>query len=140
MAVLVLISSFIVGGGVGSAYASASANGRNADLLNYTNVLDDLHKDEAFDMREYPAVDNDYNLQVFQIAESTAGELFIYVYQPSANVKPLTATTVRISQSIGENLSPIDFKLTLLNRKEVFAKYLVEDLVVKSDQIRITII
>jgi len=125
-----LVIFSLLSGGVGvSAYAATFLNG-------YSDVLDDLRKDENFNPDEYPAIDGDYSLQVFQIAESSAGELFVYVYQPAANVRELTATEIRLSQSIGENISPKDFKLTLLNRNGVFAKYKVEDLAVKTDTVR----
>ena len=61
--------------GVGTTYAATT---------NYSNVLDDLKEDSAFNLKDYPAIIFDYNLNVIQIAESTDGELFVYVYQPAA--------------------------------------------------------
>lgn len=123
-----VIFSLLVGVGGVSAYADT--------FKGYTDVLEDLQKDETFKAEDYPAKENDYSLQVIQIAESTGGELFVYVYQPCANTFKLTATEIRISQSIGENIAPKDFNLTLLNRNGVFAKYGVNDFFVKSDIVR----
>jgi len=104
----------------------------------YTTVLEDLQKDETFDVANYPAKDklsdNDKVMDVIQIAESNAGELFLYVYQPMQG--KFTASEVRISQSIGDNLAPQDCKLTLLSRDETLEKYKVEGLQVKSDAVR----
>lgn len=95
-AVILLIFS-LFGGVGGKAYAS---------FENYTDVLADLQKDKNFNINDYPAIENNYSLQVITIAESTDGELFVYVYQPSANVKPLTAT--EINMSLTEDLSEYD--------------------------------
>ena len=102
----------------------------------YSAVLEDLTKDESFQVEDYPAIADDYSLQVIQIAESMNGELFVYVYQPSDEVKDLTATSIRISQSIGENAKWHDYDLTLLNTEGVLDKYRVEDITLLSDVVR----
>ena len=102
----------------------------------YSTVLEDLTKDEGFKVEEYPAIADDYSLQVIQIAESVKGELFVYVYQPSDAVKDLTATSIRISQSIGENAKWKDYDLTLLNTEGVLDKYRVEGITLLSDVVR----
>lgn len=51
----------------------------SADVISYTNVLDDLKKDENFDINDYPTNFSDYSLNVIQIAEGSSGELFVYV-------------------------------------------------------------
>ena len=102
----------------------------------YSTVLEDLTKDESFKKEEYPSVADDYSLQVIQIAESVNGELFVYVYQPSDAVKDLTATSIRISQSIGENARWKDYDLTLLSTEGVLDKYRVEDITLLSDVVR----
>lgn len=105
--------------------------------VQYTDVLEDLKKDETFDVSLYPAVATDYSLQVIQIAESVGKELFVYVYQPSAGVKDLTATTIRLSMpAVGITNSWKDYDLTLLNKDSVFQKYKVEGVTVKSDSVR----
>lgn len=102
----------------------------------YSNVLTDLQKDEEFNVEAFPVVENDYSLKVIQIAESVDKELFVYVYQPTGETKDLVATTINISQTIGENFSPLNYTLKLLNSNGVFYKYLVEDLVLKEDVVR----
>lgn len=104
----------------------------------YTSVTEDLQKDETFDVSEYPSTDKltdkDKVMDVIQIAESNAGELFLYVYQPQAG--KYTATEVRISQTVGDNLAVKDRKLTLLSREGTLEKYKVEELQVKADAVR----
>ena len=87
-------------------------------------------------MRNYPANDKDNGLQVIQIAESTAGELLIYVYQPAANVRELTATSINISSAIGESANWSNYKLELLNLNGVFQKYRVQSFELKADRLR----
>lgn len=99
----------------------------------YTDVLEDLQKDETFNAAQYPASDKD-TMNVIQIAESSAGELFLYVYSTTGD--KFTASEARISQSIGENLEPDDYKLTLLSRNGTLSKYIVNDLTVKPDTVR----
>lgn len=104
----------------------------------YTSVIEDLSKDETFAQSNYPAKtvlsEGDKVMDVFQIAESNAGELFLYVYQPIEG--KFTASEVRISQTIGEDLAPNDYKLTLLNRTGTLEKYKVEELQLSSDAVR----
>lgn len=103
----------------------------------YTDVLEDLQKDETFDIEQYPAVADDYSLQVIQIAESVNNELFVYVYQPSAGVKDLTATTIRMAlPTVGINSTWQDYDLMLLSKAGVFQKYKVEGITVKEDFVR----
>ncbi len=107
------------------------------ETINYTNVLDDLSKDENFDEANYPEVADDYSLQVIQIAESTSGELFVYVYQPSHNTKDLIATTIRLSiPVVGIDSTWKDYSLILLSSEGVFDKYKVEGVNVSNDIVR----
>lgn len=99
----------------------------------YTDVLEDLQKDETFNAAQYPASDKD-TMDVIQIAESSAGELFLYVYSTTGD--KFTASEARISTSIGENLEPKDYKLTLLSRNGTLSKYIVNGLTVKPDTVR----
>lgn len=108
----------------------------SAEDIVYTNVLEDLQKDENFNIESYPMIEDDYSLQVIQIAESVNKELFVYVYQPSADSKNLRATTINISTEINENLNYKNYQLTLLNSNDVFYKYRVEDFEVKSENPR----
>lgn len=129
--IAVLMVVYIFGGGFTAPVAYA------AEGTTYSNVLDDLQKDDTFDISQYPADDSDYNLYVEQIAESTDGELFLYVYQPyTGSDYDLTATSVNISTGINDNLYYQNYSLTLLNSSGVFHKYLVEDFELKADALR----
>ncbi|MDE6667674.1 MAG: hypothetical protein K2K38_04935 [Clostridia bacterium] len=152
--VLFVLFSLISGIGVGgNAYA-------DTDLSGYTNVMDDLQKDEEFNAAEYPdnkedydksiyaEIANFYSLHVIQIAESTAGGLFVYVYQPAANITPLTATSInmaltdKIGGVLDENTELTDedsadvYNLIFLNRNSVFAKYKVTNFSVTNGSVR----
>ena len=127
--VLILIASSLGCAFQGIAFAASETI--------YTDVLEDLGKDETFDTAQYPASDKD-EMDVIQIAESSAGELFLYVYSTTGD--KFTASEARISQSIGENLEPDDYKLTLLSRNGTLSKYIVNDLTVKQDTVRYYVI
>ena len=43
----------------------------------YSGVLQDLQKDESFQSGNYPLIENDYSLQLIQVAESSEKELFL---------------------------------------------------------------
>lgn len=108
-----------------------------AESTSYSDVLDDLRKDENFSPSTYPSVANDYSLQVIQIAESTDKELFVYVYQPSGQAKDLRASSINIALVPRESISDVrNYKLTLLNSSGVFYKYRVDGLTVSSDTTR----
>lgn len=102
----------------------------------YSNVLDDLKKDSTFDTAHYPAKDNDYSLQVIQIAESEDKELFIYVYQPSGQTKQLKAVSINISRTSEIDIHPLNYKLSYLNSDGTLYKYIVENFTVNSDETR----
>lgn len=123
--VLVLILS-----GLGSGLTSIAF----ADVTSYSDVLDDLKKDETFDVSQYKEASDIYTLEVIQVAESVNGELFVYVYQPSKN--QITASEIRFSTTIGDNLAPKDYKLKLLNINGTLAKYKVENFIVSNDTVR----
>lgn len=134
-------------GGVGVTYAAET---------NYSNVLDDLRKDSNFNVLDYPAYDTNsdsssdgfYRLEVFQIAESTGGDLFVYVYQPAAKVKFLKATQVNMSLTdkmggivtdeteLTDKDKPKLYNLTFLNGAGVFQKYRVDGLKIAADEVR----
>ena len=82
-----------------------------ADTVIYTNVLEDLQKDKNFNIEDYPVNDKDYSLKVIQVAESSAKELFIYVYQPCSPNEDLKATTIRLSTTINDNAKKIQIIL-----------------------------
>ena len=107
---------------------SAHAEGKE-----YTDVLEDLQKDESFSEKHYPVVADDYSLQMVQIAESSDKELFVYLYQPSGQAKDLRAASVNISLAPRENVSDFrNYKLTYLNSSGTLYKYLVAGLMVST--------
>ena len=119
-----------------SFYTIQSVYAEDTTEIVYTDVLEDLQKDISFDVSLYPVIENDYSLQVIQIAESVNNELFIYVYQPSGQVGNLVATELRMSTDIDENAVFNDYSLQLLNSNDTLFKYKVENFTVKSDAMR----
>lgn len=107
-----------------------------AESIEYSEVLDDLKKDASFQESNYPERPTDYSLNIIQIAESVNKELFVYVYQPSAARKNITASSINISTTINDAISFINYKLDLLNSSGVFYKYKVRDFVVKDEPTR----
>ena len=128
-AILLLIIGLLIAFNRGGAVNASAAT-------SYSNVLDDLRKDPKFDPDKFTENAKDKGIYVIQIAESTAGELFVYVHQPAAQTIKLQATELRFSTAINENFQPKDYTLTFLNRNGIFAKYLVDDFMVKSDTVR----
>lgn len=110
----------------------------SADTTVYIDVLDDLEKDSTFNLQDYPAIADDYSLQVIQVAESTTGELFVYVYQPSNGVKDFVALSLYMATvpNDHEAFSVSEYDLTLVSKNEVFNKYKVEEFVVDSSSLR----
>ena len=108
----------------------------SAESIIYSSVLEDLKKDASFNENLYPTIDTDNSLEVLQIAESSSGELFIYIYQPAAKY---TATSIDFSTTSDENGDFIffyNYKLRLLSQSGVFSKYLVENFEVADDEVR----
>lgn len=106
-----------------------------AETKEYSNVIDDLQKDKNFNKENYPINNEDYALQVIQIAESAEQELFIYVYQPCTD-KKLTVTSINISTTIGENLSFYNYLLTYINSEDTLFKYKVNGLKISTEEKR----
>lgn len=125
-----LLSAMLLCGGMPLAPASA------AEL--YSDVMSDLSADADFDPSDYPSDASDYSLDVIQIAESEDGELFLYVYRPSAgNGSDFLATSVNIATSeIKSGGSPKNYKLRLLSTKGVFDKYLAEGFELEDKSVR----
>ena len=106
----------------------------NADNNEYSNVLDDLQKDENFNIEDYPTKEKDYSLQVIQVAESEDKELFIYVYQPG---KDLNLYAKYINMSLSENIEETHiYTLKLINHSDTLYKYCVEGVLVSNEQTR----
>lgn len=102
----------------------------------YTTALEDLSQDVNFNPEDYPVNETDYSLQVIQIAESSEKELYVYVYQPSAEYKDLRASSINISCAlhIKENIK--NYKLSFINKQGVFYKYVVNNLEVSDETTR----
>lgn len=101
----------------------------------YSDVLEDLEKDENFNADNYPDKTDDFSIRIIQIAESVNNELFIYTYQPCQSVFPLVATEINVAFK-RDLVSSYLYGLTLLNSSGVFCKYKVEDFTVKPDPVR----
>lgn len=134
LAVLLFIITAFASGGMAPVYAATSAN------TVYTNVLDDLTKDNSFKPSNYPEKTDDYSLQIIQLAESSDKDLFVYVYQPSGQNKKLSACSINISTTINDEISFYNYKLQLLNSSGVFFKYKVNDFTVKNEPTRYYVI
>lgn len=102
----------------------------NDSQSSYTNVLEDLQKDENFNVASFPKDISDLSLKVIQVAETTGNELLVYVYQPSVD-KQYMATTINIS--VSTELKYDNYKLVYLNNEETLFKYKVSGLKVSSD-------
>ena len=102
----------------------------------YSNVLEDLQTDETFNINDYPLIENDYSLQVIQIAESIDNELLVYVYQPSGRALDFRASSINFSTSINDSFSPKNYSLTFINSNGVFFKYKVNDFKILPDLMR----
>ena len=102
----------------------------------YTNVMDDLKVDPTFDETQFPANESDYSLQVLQVAESSANELFVYVYQPCGSFHDVYASSINISRTIYENLHYENYTLSLINSYGVFFKYKVDNFEILPDLVR----
>lgn len=132
LAIALIISCFLTcfTSTIGSVYAST------IDVVGgYTNVLHDLQTDPNFDANDYPVKGDDYSLIVIQLAESSDKQVFIYVYQPSADYKSLVASSVFLSTA-EKGLSYTNYYLTLLNKQGVFYKYRVDNFFVSNETTR----
>ena len=130
LALALCVVTVMCGWGNLSAYAATD------ESAGYSDVLDDLGKDNSFKAANYPEKTGDYSLQVIQLAESTEKELLVYLYQPSGQIKKLTASSINISTTVNDEISYFNYKLELLNSSGVFFKYKVTDFTVKNEPTR----
>ena len=109
-----------------------------ANTSKYSNVLDDLKKDKTFSAENYPLDGTRNDLQIIQVAEGNNQELFIYVYQPGYETKDYSARFVVMGfdDFLNKNPNYDSYSLTLINKSQQFAKYLVNGVNVKSDEFR----
>ena len=131
MAVVMLCQIFIP-------ILTITAGAAEEDLA-YSNVWNDLQASASFKAEyaagEYPSVPKNYDLEVITIAESEAGELFVYVYQPGGEATGIRASSINIA-NVDRAMDEKDYsnyKLTYLNSHSVFFKYKVEGYTVPSD-------
>ena len=116
-----------------SSLSGLVVNISNAEDIEYSNVLEDLQKDETFNIEDYPVVEKDYSLKIIQIAESNQKELFIYTYQPFYQDY---ATSINISTGINDNLKYENYTLSFINNSNTLFKYKVNDFQIKDDALR----
>ena len=113
-----------------------------ASVTTYSDVMSDLKTDETFDTTLYPENSKDYSLEVITIAESEDRELFIYVYQPADATKELVATHINMSPTdpdldVDTSLDGFSlYGLTLVDTNGVFDKYVVDNFVTSSTNVR----
>ena len=132
----VMLLAFVLGISAVITAAQVPVIAKAESTTTYTNVLEDLQRDSSFSKENYPEKATDYSLQIIQLAESSDKELFVYVYQPSGQLKGLVASSINISTTINDAVSYHNYKLELLNADGVFFKYKVSEFVVKDDAVR----
>ena len=132
----VMLLAFVLGISAVITTAQVPVIAKAESMVTYTNVLEDLQRDSSFSKENYPENATDYSLQIIQLAESSDKELFVYVYQPTGQLKGLVASSINISTTINDAISYHNYKLELLNADGVFFKYKVSDFAVKDDAVR----
>lgn len=131
-----MLLAFVLGISAVITAAQVPVIAKAESTITYTNVLEDLQRDSSFSKENYPEKATDYSLQIIQLAESSDKELFVYVYQPSGQLKGLVASSINISTTINDAISYHNYKMELLNADGVFFKYKVSEFVVKDDAVR----
>lgn len=94
--------------------------------MDETTVLDELQSDPDFDITAYEDKADDFSLQVIQIGEDEAKELYIYTFQPAHRSITLVGSSVSISYGFskdGKDLEPKMYELELISSAEGFDKY-----------------
>ena len=132
----IMLLAFVLGISAVITAAQVPVIAKAESTVTYTNVLEDLQRDSSFSKDNYPEKSTDYSLQIIQLAESSDKELFVYVYQPSGQLKGLVASSINISTTINDAISYHNYKLELLNADGAFFKYKVSEFVVKDDAVR----
>lgn len=136
--ILTLTLTILLGGEFALSLFAVTASAEGTTTT-YSNVLDDLEKDESFNPEDYPAKADDYSLNVIQVAEGSNGELFVYVYQPNFETSNMRASYINLStqdQTSREKLTYRLFSLTFLNGNGTFCKYVINGFSVSEDAIR----
>lgn len=126
----VAVSSFI---GTNNSYTANAAR-------TYTDVLEDLQRDESFSQGSYPTLESvskeGDELQLIALAESIDKELFAYFYCPLVNKKVITANQMQMRFSI---LDEVDYlkNLEFINAQSTLFKFKVLNYQVTGDKTRI---
>lgn len=100
----------------------------------YSSPLQDLGQTENFNTADYPENPTDYSLQVIALAESTDGELYVYVYQPSKS--KVTVDSIFLSTAYRTKKDFKEYGLSLVSSTGVFYKYRVEDIEILNVNVR----
>ncbi len=127
LTMLLIVSVFIVD--------LQTVRSASAAVILYSNVLDDLKKDEKFLESDYPYKAGDRSIAVVDIAESSNREVFVYVYNPGGNV---IASSIVLSLKEANDLDPSLYSLILLNCNEnkTLQKYKIKNLTVSESKER----
>ena len=100
----------------------------------YSSPLQDLGQTENFNAADYPENPTDYSLQVIALAESTDGELYVYVYQPSKS--KVTVDSIFLSTAYRTKKDFKEYDLFLVASSGVFYKYRVVDIEILAANVR----
>lgn len=113
-------------------------NNAKQGALKPSDILDDLGKDERFDLEEYPDDPTDYSLDVVQIAESDSLDLYVYVYQPSNDTRDYKAIYINMSvqNPTSKDLNYKLYPLILVDSHGTLDKYKVLNYVVSENEDR----
>lgn len=109
----------------------------------YSKVLDDLQTDSSFHIDDYPSktysqFEDNTEIKIIQIAESTSHELYIYTYQLYSDVKvEAYAISMSVDYSSTDNIRNAQiYQLEKVDSYGVFYKYVVKDFQVCSERDR----
>ena len=103
----------------------------------YSSPIEDLEAAGNFDSKDYPDIATDYSLQIIALSESVEGELYVYVYQPCAATKLLTATSITLDAPINNETRNFRvYSLSLLGTQGVFHKYRVNSITLRETPVR----
>lgn len=126
----------------------------NAETTEYSDVLDDLRKDETFNIEKYSSytfveikeLNEDLDptndipfMDVISLAESSSKELYIYVYNPTKAQLNIVASEISMYCEYVSNpkeYHPQLYSLELVSNYSVFDKYVVKDFKVSDEENR----
>ena len=133
-ALLLFAYCFLMGGQI--ILSAFSVKATAAENAPHTHVLEDLQKDDNFDVKEYPAIEGDTSIELIHVAEGVSNEIFLYVYQPGCETSDtVLPKKVSISKEAGADFSPELYDLQLVSKSGVFHKYLVEGIEMSSEYV-----